>query len=188
MKRTVTTIFSLLFGSLFLYSCESCENPTITYPTEDETKWLVYELGDKPVYKDERDTLIRSYKFLGFLGQNVPGEGISLSDECMERLDTQVLAEVSDTTGRYPRLFTYILKRPDSLQVKIAVDNLGDWVLDQNNPTHETLEVDGNVYSNVYEINADSVKLNSVKTVLFNKEYGFLYVDFYNNKKLTLVR
>jgi hypothetical protein len=188
MKKTVTTIFSLLFGSLFLYSCETCENPTITYPTESDNEWLVYKPGNKPVYKDERDTLIRSYKFIGFLGQNVPGAGASVSDDCLEKLDTQVTAQLSDTTGKHSTFYTYILKRPDSLQVKIAVDNVNAWTLDQNKPTYQTLEVGGNVYADVFEVKADSLKINSVKKVLFNKQYGFLQVEFYNKKRLTLVR
>jgi hypothetical protein len=190
MKRTVYTIFSVLFGSLFLYSCETCDNPTVTVPTDEDNEWLVYDYLKyyKPEFENENDSLIKSFKFQGFLSQNTPGEGSSLSDDCIENLDTQVFAQVADTTKRYPSLFTYILKRPDSLEVRVAVENRGDWVIDKDNPTYETLEVNGYDYLNVYEVKPDSVKANSVKKILFNKEFGFLLVDFYDGRQLRLYR
>ncbi|NDK56562.1 hypothetical protein [Pontibacter fetidus] len=190
MKKTVYTIFSVLFGSLFLYSCETCDNPTITATTAEDNKWLVYDYINyyNPLFENEQDSLIKSFKFQNFITQNVPGEGSSLTDDCIESLDTQVFAHIADTTKRYPALYTYILKRPDTLEVRVAIENRGDWAIDKENPTYETLEVNGFDYMDVYEINPDSVKANSVKQILFNKEYGFLKVDFYDGRQLRLFR
>lgn len=190
MKRTVYTIFSVLFGSLFLYSCETCDNPTITNPTEADTDWLVYDYINyyKPEFENEKDSLIKSFRFQGFMTQNIAAEGTSLSDDCIEKLDTQVFAQLADTTKRYPALYTYILKRPDTLEVRLAVENRGDWAIDQNNPTYPSLEVNGYDYLDVYEVTPDSVKSNSVKKILFNKQFGFLLVDFYDGRQLRLYR
>ena len=190
MRKTVYTIFSVLFGSLFLYSCETCDNPTITYTTAEDNKWLVYDFVDNynPNFENENDSLIKSFKFQGYIGQNVPGEGVSLTDDCVEKLDTQVFAHLQDTTQRYPSLYTYILKRPDTLEVRVAVENRGDWAIDKENPTYESLEVNGIQYFDVFEVNPDSLKTNSVKQILFNKQYGFLQVDFYDGRQLRLLR
>ncbi|MEJ8757085.1 hypothetical protein WG947_08765 [Pontibacter sp. H259] len=188
MKRTLNSVFGLLFGSMFLYACETCDNPTITTPTQEDFSWLVYKMTSEVAFENEANALIESYKYIGFNQQTVPAKGVSLNDDCIEKLDTQVVTQIADTTKQYPALFTYILKRPDSLQVRVAVENRGDWLVDKDNPTYETLEVNGYLYYNVYEINPDSVRANSVKKILFNKDFGFLQVDFYDNRQLRLVR
>lgn len=190
MKRTVTTVLSLLFGSLFLYSCETCENPKITEPTDVDYDWLVYKINENesPNFENESNQLIESYKYIGFNSQNVPAEGTSLADDCLEKLDTQVIAQIADTTKRYPALYTYILKRPNDLEVRLAVDSRGDWAIDETKPTYQSLEVNGYPYLNVFEVKPDSVRTNSVKKILFNKDFGFLQVDFYDGKQLRLVR
>ncbi|MBC5772919.1 hypothetical protein H8S95_02500 [Pontibacter sp. KCTC 32443] len=187
MKRTYTSIVSLLLGSLFLYSCETCENPTITQISEADVAWLAYKENSRVNFENEVGD-IAPYKFISAVAQNVPGEGYSLGDDCIEKLDSQASLTIQDTTRKHLNLSTYILRRPDSLTVRLAVQNRGDWPIDKDNPTYPSYDVNGHQYFNVFEVLPDSTKPNSVKQILFNKEFGFLHVSFYDGKSLTLKR
>ena len=134
MKRSVTSIFGLLFGSLFFYACETCDNPTITQISEADVSWLVYKEKSLVNFENEVGNIV-PYKFASAVAQNVPGEGQSLNDDCIDKLDSQAALTMQDTTRRHPQLVTYILKRPDSLFVKLSVQNRGDWTIDKDNPT-----------------------------------------------------
>jgi len=185
MKRSVTSIFGLLFGSLFFYACETCDNPTITQISEADVSWLVYKEKSLVNFENEVGNIV-SYRFTSALAQNVPGEGQSLDDDCFERLDSQAFLTMQDTTKKYPALSTYILRRPDSLSVRLSVESRGDWAIDKDNPTYPSYDVNGLQYFNVFEIKPDSLRPSSVKQILFNKQFGFLYVGFYDGKSLTI--
>lgn len=185
MKKTLTTALMLLAGSTLLFSCENCESPTVTEFTEQDYDWLVYERTSRVNFVNEKEETVE-YKFGGVVVNNVPGEGYSVSDECIEKLDSQAYLAITDTTNKNLDLFTYMLKRPDEFSVKLSIENRGDWTLDPTSPTHQTYELDGINYTNVYEILPDSTKPTSVKQILFNKAYGYLYVEFYDGKFLKL--
>src|SRR5690606_23037479 len=107
----------------------------------------------------------QSFIFEGINVQNVPAEGKSLADDCLDKLDTQVFAKLTDTTNTYPALYTYFLKRPDKTLVRLAVDSRGDWPIDKENPTYANLEVNGFQYQDVFEVTPDSVNRNSVRKI-----------------------
>jgi hypothetical protein len=193
MKATSTTLIAALFCSVFLSSCNTCDDPTIAYPTETESAWLVYpnlavnQNNYKPKFETEKDSIV-TFKYMGLNVQNVPGEGVSIADECLSQLDIQAFAQVADSLNRYPSLNTYILKQPNNLKIRLAIQGRGDWAIDPNSPTYTSKEVNGYNYDNVYEIKPDSIKVNSVKQILFNKEYGYLQVDFQDGKQLRAIR
>ncbi|MBB6610773.1 hypothetical protein H7F15_06965 [Pontibacter sp. Tf4] len=183
MKKTLTTVFTLLVGSTLLFSCKDCAQPQVTDPTQSDLDWLVYERTSMVDFVNEKEETV-VYKFANTAVNNVPGIGYSVSDECIDKLDSQGWVILQDTTDRNLNLITYFLKRPDKLDVKVSVENRGEWSLDIDNPTYPTIELDGQTYTNVYEVTPDSTKPSSVKQILFNKAYGFLYIGFYDGKYL----
>jgi len=183
MKTPVTTICSLLFGAVLLSSCERCENATITMVTEEDAKWLVYDGKDTIRFVNESNQpihYIRTY----ITPENVPGKGYSVDDKCVEQLDTQVSNVIQDVKGKQPGLATYVLKRPDELTVKLIVEGRGAYEIDETKPTHASLPVNGKTYPDVFEIKKDSTANNTVKRILYNKQVGFISVEFYGGKKL----
>lgn len=187
MRRAFNTVFTLLAGSILLFSCKDCDDPQVTQVTEDDMAWLVYNTTTKVTFVNEKQEDVL-YKFAGGAIQNVPGEGYSINDECIDKLDAQAFATLQDSTKKNLNLITYILKKPNQLEVRVGVENRGDWAINTGNPTYSTHEVGGYLYNEVYEILPDSTKPSDVKRVLFNPTHGFLYVGYYNGKFLELKR
>ena len=186
MKKTITTALTLVLGSTLLFSCETCDNPTVTQLNQQDIDWLVYEEKSEEKFLNEKGDTIE-YKFGGALAQTVAGEGYSTSDECIDKLDTQAFMYLQDESKKNDSFITYILKRPHNLILKIGVDGRGDWTIDKDKPTYPEYEVGDRTFINVYEILPDSTKPTSVKRILFNKGYGFLYVGYYNGKSLQIL-
>ncbi|WP_106219187.1 hypothetical protein [Pontibacter ummariensis] len=187
MKTTITSLLLLLFGAATLTSCEECGEMKINEPTGEDVKWLVYEKDDIARFlTEEKDTItyVRSVATV----QNVPGEGYSASDECVEQLDTQVINIIEDVEKKQPYLGTSILSKTDTLLVRVGVGKLGAWEINKDKPTHQSLEVNGKTYASVFEVkpgnNTASPQPTDVKRILFNKEQGFLSIEFHNGKKL----
>ncbi|ARS34441.1 hypothetical protein [Pontibacter actiniarum] len=189
MKTTITSLFSLLFASAFLVGCEDCGSATITEPTVADTEWLVYSSGDTAVFKDENADTVW-YVRTGIYAQSTPGDGYNVSDECIEKLNTQIANIMEDTREaadqRQPYLGTLILSKPDSLLVRIGVGTQATWSIDTAAATQEK-EVNGKTYTGVYVLEGEGTKDTDVKNVYFNKSDGFLYVEFNNGRKLELI-
>lgn len=195
MKTTLKTSLALLFGAAILTSCETCENASITPITDEDTSWLSYT---KPVPSDGKPDTIRfsnetgaEVKFIRthLSSSNVPADGYSFDDKCIEKMDTQASAVVQDVTRKMPAMATYILKKPNDLQLKLLVDKLGTYDLDEQNPTHASKEINGITYQNVFEITMngnDTDDKGKLKKIYFNKAFGFIRVEFYGGKLLQL--
>lgn len=183
MKTTVTSFLLLLFAAATLSSCESCGDITITEPTVEDTKWLVYNQNDTALFKVDNDTIM--YLRTGTYVQNVPGEGYSINDECIDKRDTQLTNIIEDKERKLPYMGTYILKKPDSLIVKIGVGSKVAWEIKGTDVT-QPVKVNGNDYD-AYVFNATPTADNDPKLVYFNKEYGFLKVELKNGKTLELI-
>ncbi|NEM99235.1 hypothetical protein [Pontibacter burrus] len=187
MRRAFNTVLTLLAGSIFLFSCKDCDDPQVTDVTKEDMAWLVYNTTTRATFVNEKQENVL-YKFSGGAIQNVPGEGYSINDECIDKLDAQAFAMLQDTTKKNLGLVTYILKRPTQLEVRVGVENRGDWPINVGNPTFANHEVGGYLYNEVYEVLQDSTKPSDVKRVLYNPTHGILYVGFYNGKFLELTR
>jgi hypothetical protein len=179
MKKSFTSILMALAGALLFSACEKCVNPTISEITIDEAAWMMQERGDKLIFKNEKGERVR-YDVTAKQSQTVFPEGVSMEDDCIERLDTQAILIMQDSTTTLPQLAIYLYKSLSDLEVRLAVQNGGDHEINENTPVHATKEINGVTFSNVYELSPVTPKENDIKKIFFNKEHGFLYVE-YNN-------
>lgn len=186
MKTTIKSLFFLLFASAFLVACEDCGSASITEPTATDAQWLVYENGDTAVFKDETGAEIQFVR-TGIYVQNTPGDGYSVGDECVEKLNTQITNIMEHTNRTLPYLGTFILTKPDSLLVRVGVGDSGAWDIATTEETKE-VKLGNRTYSNVYVVEGTGAKENDVKTLFFSKSNGFEYIEFRNGKKLELVQ
>lgn len=181
-----------MLATLLFTSCKDCETTTTQFDEKD-VEWLVYDRGDSTQFLNEAgDTL--TYTNTALIAEQVPGEGYNISDNCIGHFDVQAysvmedVARNSNSTNKNPGLATYFLKRENSLDVSVAVDGRGEYKLNLAQPTYPSVEVNDALYTDVYEvINNDASKATNVKRILFNKQRGFLSVEFYNDKKLELL-
>ncbi|MCX2741093.1 hypothetical protein [Pontibacter anaerobius] len=189
MKTTVKSFFLLMFASATLAACDNCGDISITEPSTEDSQWLVYGTGDTALFRNEAGATI-TYLRTGIYAQNVPGDGYSISDDCIDKRNTQVTNIIEDKERKMPYLGTYILKKPDSLIVKIGVGNKNAWDIKDTDQTQTVTVGEGEsqiTYNNAYVFEADSTAADSPKEVYFSKDKGFLKVELYNGKKLELV-
>lgn len=185
-KSFFNSFIVLLLAAAALTSCEQCANVTISNPTAADSEWLVYKANDTISFETEAGDTIR-YARTGIYAENVPGEGFSTDDECIDELNVRVRTVVEDVDEEQPALGTRILSKPDSLVVQLAVDGMGIWEIDQNNPGYDSLAVNGMMYYDVFELTPAVTTTNSVEQILFNKEFGFLHIQFDDMTKLVRI-
>ena len=195
MKTTFKTGLALLLGAVLFSSCEQCQTTSVTEVTEADASWLSYT---KPVPTDGKPDTIRfankdnaQVKFVRthFYSSNVPADGYSFDDKCIEKMDTQVSAIIQDVKRRMPALATYILKKPNDLQVKLMVDKLGTYDINEESPTYATKEINGFTYQDVFEKEMqgnDTDDKGKIKKIYYNKAYGFIRVEFFGGEFLQL--
>lgn len=184
MKTTVKSFLLLVFASAFLAACEKCNNINITEPTQSEIAWLVYNSNDTLYFRTEAgDTVM--YRRTGIYAQNVPGEGYSVEDECIEELNTRVTNILEEEQRQQPFLATSVFSKPDSLLIKIGVGNNSSWMVDTTSAMQE-VTVLGNTYD-AFVFEGTNTTATAPKTVYFNKIDGFLKIEFNDGKKLELI-
>lgn len=195
MKIKLKACLALLFGAALLTSCDTCEKPTVTELTTEDTDWLVYV---KPVPANGIPDTVRfvnqanvpvKYVRTQLQSFQVPGEGYSVSDKCVEKIDVEANAVIQDVRGQMPGLATYILRKPNELVVQLLVQQLGVHEIDEKNPTHQSIELGGQTYHQVFEVNVpgnDTDNAGKLKKLYFNKSHGFIRVEFYGGKYLQL--
>ncbi|WP_242928691.1 hypothetical protein [Pontibacter vulgaris] len=186
MNKILRPVLALAFGSFLLASCDKCE-PTYTQPTTEDLDWLVYDTKDSIRFVNESNKVF-TYLRTNAYTQNIPGAGYSVSDDCIEKMDTQVVNVIQQVKNQQPGLAITILKTPEDLTVNLVVEDRGTYKIDKANPTFATLDLNGFTYNNVFEVKADSTKATSLKRLLFNKEFGFLSLEMYDGRKLDLKR
>lgn len=174
---------TFLLATLLFTSCKDCDT-TVTQVSEEEALWLVYERNDSVTFVNEAEETIK-YHNTALRAEQVPGEGFNTSDKCIEQLDVQAFSTIEDKAKKYPGLGTYILKRPSKFEVVLMVEGRGEYKLDLSQPTYPTLDVNNTTYTDVFEIvKTDNAKETNLKRLLFNKEFGFLSVEYFDGKKL----
>ena len=190
-KTLFKTLLVLTLAATALTSCEKCGNVNITEPTPEDSEWLVYKLKDTISFQTEASDTVR-YTRTGIYAQELPGEEFSVDDECIDELNVQVRTVIEDVENEQLYLSTRILSKPDELVVEVAVGEtvndkaveIGVWEIDENGASKDSLSVNGKMYYNVFELNPTETKTNTVKQILYNKEFGFLRVAFFNGKQL----
>jgi hypothetical protein len=137
--------------------------------------------------KDERDSVF-TFTHTQLNSVPVPGEGFEVTDACIEQYDTRrasVMQETGTPKKKLPGLSVIALKRPKDLQVTLAVSNRANFQIpDINTPQHASLVVRGVTYTNVFSIINPDSSTQGVSRILFNREYGFLRVVYFNDKVL----
>lgn len=181
-----------MLATLLFTSCKDCDTTTTQFDEKD-VEWLVYDRGDTVRFLNEVGDTV-AYTNTALIAEQVPGEGYNVSDNCIGHFDIQAYSVMEDvarnstSTDKNPGIMTYFLKRENSLEVALAVDKRGEYKLNLAQPTYPSVEVNGVLYNDVYEvINNDASKVTNVKRILYNKQRGFLSVEFYNDKKLELI-
>lgn len=186
MKLSLSSFFLLLLATVMLSSCEKCGNVTRSSPTAADAEWLPYRENDEIRFITElNDTVV--YNRSGIFAQEFPGEGFSATDECIDKVNVQIRSVIGDTSDNRPSLITRILRKPDDLQVELGVADMGIWEVNDQEPPIESLQVNGKAYNNVYEVRTNSTQEDGVRRILYNKEFGFLRVEFNDGKFLQLV-
>lgn len=174
---------ALILLTFLFASCKKCET-TVAQVSEDEAMWLVYEQGDTIEFVNEKQEPVR-FGHVMLRADQVPAEGYSMASDCIERLDVRAYSIIEDTKRIYPGLATFFQKSHDKFDVVLLIDRVGDVTLDIMQPTFPTLEVNNTLYTNVFEIvKSDSTKATDLKRLLFNKDFGYISVEYYDGKKL----
>lgn len=183
MKTPLKALFICMLSAGFLASCEQCKAPVVTDLTETDTDWLVYNTTDTVRFTNQDNETV-NYILTDAFAERVPGEGYTFTDDCIETQDTQAARVIQNIGKKWPGLATYVLRRPQAFQINLIVEGHSSFNVDANNPTFPTLELNGQTYQNVYEFKKDSTANGSLKRVLFNKNQGYLQLEFYGGKKL----
>lgn len=170
-----------------LASCDNCGEITITEPTPEDSQWLVYGAGDTVKFKNlsvDGDTV--TYFRTGIYVQSLPGDGYSVTDDCIEQRNTQLTNIIEDQQRQLPFMATYILKKPDSLIIKVGIGTNVAWEISPNDDPTEEVSV-GDKKFNAYVLEGSTTNANDPKTVYFNKEKGFLMVELNNGNRFELI-
>lgn len=183
MKTSLSSLLTLLLAIAVLTSCEKCGNVTITQPTPADAEWLVYRQNDSIRFVTESGSNV-VYTRSGIFAQSLPGEGYTATDECIESINVQIRTLIEDVNDSQPPLSTRILSKPGDLLVEVGVADHGVWEINEQEPAYESLEVNGRAYNNVHEVVTNSTSTGDVKRILYNKEFGFLSVEFNGGKTL----
>jgi len=184
MKKALTLALSLFCTAALLSSCEQCGTPVITEPTAADSAWLVYAKEDSAIFEDKAGNRIK-YTATDSISQTVLGADVDPGSNCFDKLDTNSIVILKDKAKVFPALATFIYKTPTKLEVRLAVESSEEKVLTIDSPTYASKVINGVTYENVYEVTMQKLKDYSAKQVLFNKEYGFLYIELHNGKTLT---
>lgn len=177
MRISLLTFFALLFATAVLTSCEKCGDISVTKPTPEDAAWLVYKREDSITFVTTAGSNVL-YTRSGIFANKFPGEGYTATDECIEKVDIELRTVMEDVKDMQPALSTRIFTKPGDLLVEIGVAGQGVWELNEEQPTYEAETVNGKIYNNVHEVLTNSTKAGDVNKILFNKEFGFLSLEF----------
>ncbi|WP_162051860.1 hypothetical protein [Pontibacter pamirensis] len=184
MKISLHSFFLLLLATAVLTSCEKCGEVTLNQPTAADAEWLVYKQDASIRFETNTGDTV-AYTRSGLFAQQFPGEGFTATDECIESFNVQIRTLMEDVADVEPALSTRILRQPDNLQVELSVADHGIWEInDEDPPTFESHEVNGTAYYNVYEVVTNNTENGGVKRILYNKEFGFLSLEFNSGRWL----
>ncbi|RDV16214.1 hypothetical protein DXT99_05970 [Pontibacter diazotrophicus] len=184
MKISLRYFFVLLLATAVLTSCEKCGEVTLNQPTAADAEWLVYRQNDSIMFETNTGEPV-VYTRSGIFAQEFPGEGFTATDECIGSFNVQIRTLMEDVAGVEPALSTRILRQPDNLQVELSVADHGIWEINNEAPpTFESHEINGRAYNNVYEVITNSTDDGGVRRILYNKEFGFLSIEFNDGRVL----
>lgn len=187
MKSFYPLISLSLFGALlWLSSCNTCETSVAQFQEED-TNWTVYEPGDSLLMVDHTDT-VRVFLHTRLNADPIPGDGFGPTDACIEQYYTRRTSIMQHNTRRFPALTVMAIRTPDSMRVSLIVAQRAELLIpDLNNTLQEPQTIGGQTYQDVYEVLNPESGPNGVSRILFNREFGFLRVEYADGRSLTRI-
>lgn len=175
-------------GLLGLGACNDCTTSVATFENGD-SNWTVYNARDTLLMVDDTD-IVRVFVNSRVNSDVVPGEGFDVTDACIEQYYTRRSSVMQHAASPrlFPALTVVALKSPETVFINLVVAQRADLPIpDINTPQHAQLTLEGVTYQNVFDINSDDSDSNDVKRILFNREFGFLHVEFTNGRTLTRI-
>ncbi|WP_347158937.1 hypothetical protein [Pontibacter chitinilyticus] len=185
MKASVRIALILLLSPVLFSSCNNCDTPVVTSLQPEDTAWLPYKQGDTIRYLNESNAAV--FFICTEVAQGtIPADGYSPDEKCIDKQNTQADYIIKDIKDKYNALATLIVRKPESLEVKLAAEKNSSWEIDENNPKYPSLELNGTTYSQVFEVNLDSTKTGSLKRLLYSQTNGFIRAEYYDGRLLQL--
>lgn len=190
MKSIYSGVYLSLLGALlWLSSCNTCETSVAQFLNDDAT-WTVYNPNDTLRMSDKfagTDT-VRVFVHTRLNADPIPGDGFGPADACIEQYYTRRTSVMQHNARRLPALTVMAIRTPDSLRVSLIVAQRAELLIpDLNNTLPDPQILEGVTYQNVYEVLNPESGENGVSRILFNREFGFLRVDYANGRSLTRI-
>lgn len=187
MKSFYSVLSLSLFGALlWLSSCNTCETSVAQF-LNDDTTWTVYNPGDTLLMVDHTDT-VRVFVHSRLNADPIPGDGFGPTDACIEQYYTRRTSIMQHNARRFPALTVMAIRTPDSMRVSLIVAQRAELLIpDLENTLPEPVPLEGVTYQNVYEVLNPESGENGVSRILFNREFGFLQVEYADGRSLTRV-
>lgn len=190
MKPLYSFLYLILCcATLGLSSCNNCESVVSQFENGDST-WTVYNQGDTLRMVDNTDT-VRVFINSQVNSELIPADGFSLSDECIEQYYTRrtSIMQHASNPRRFPGLTVVALRTPETIRVNLVVVNRGDFPIpDINNPQLDELTLEGVTYRDVFDLTVEEPGTPSgLSRIQFNREFGFLHVEYADGRTLTRI-
>jgi hypothetical protein len=187
MKSFYSVLSISLLGSLlWLSSCNTCETSVAQFQNDDTT-WTVYQPNDSLLMVDHTDT-VRVFLHTRLNSDLIPGDGFGPADACIEQYYTRRTSIMQHNARRFPALTVMAIRTPDTMRVSLIVAQRAELLIpDLNNTLPEPQTIGGQTYQNVYEVLNPESGPNGVSRILFNRDFGFLRIEYADGRSLTRV-
>ncbi len=173
---------------LWLSSCNDCTTSVAQFENGDGD-WTVYEARDTLLMVDDTD-IVRVFVNTRINSDPVPGDGFGPADACIEQYYTRRTSVMQHAASPrlFPALTVVALKTPETIRINLVVAQRADLAIpDINTPQYAQLTLEEVTYQNVFEITNEDSGPDGVKLIQFNREFGFLHVEFSDGRTLTRI-
>ena len=175
-------------GLFWLSSCNDCTTSVAQFENGD-SDWTVYESRDTLLMVDETD-FVRVFVNTRVNSDPVPGDGFGPADACIEQYYTRRSSVMQHAASPrlFPALTVVALKTPETVRINLVVAQRDELPIpDINTPQHAQLILEDVTYQNVFDITNEESGPDGVSRILFNRDFGFLRVEFANGRTLTRI-
>jgi hypothetical protein len=190
ISKAYSTIFSLAAAAFLLLfsSCNDCTTSVAQFENGD-SDWTVYEARDTLLMVD-RTNIVRVFVNTRVNSDPVPGDGFDVTDPCIEQYYTRrsSVMQHASSPRLFPALTVVALKTPETVRINLVVAQRADLPIpDINSPQHAQYTLEGVTYQNVFDIINEESGPDGVSRILFNRDFGFLRVEFADGRILTRI-
>lgn len=190
IRKAYSTTFGLAAAaSLLLFSsCNDCTT-SVTQFENDDSSWTVYNTRDTLLMVD-RTNVVRVFANTRINSDPVPGDGFGPADACIEQYYTRRTSVMQHAASPrlFPALTVVALKTPETIRVNLVVAQHADLPIpDINTPQYAQHTIEGVTYQNVFDVTDADSGPDGVSRILFNRDFGFLRVEFADGRTLTRI-